>query len=858
MGIKLLDTAARSDRAVIEPGTVILLQGQPAKALILLRSGMAEILDYPTSSSGMPPEDIISGSVRVGLIKGESICDVSGLFKAEPERWSVRAISACEVSVMPVPDEGVLLGIQSKRGMTLRVIRATQQCVENGIFLFTNYKALWRKLASIADSIALADDWAARGGATPPVPGFDRPDRSADSLPEYSQALRSAAGTAGLPPPDSWDQNLFLDRIQTAVGAYAEIDAMNVESWIDNSQYLFLKRLVKQEDAVLLPLLEKDEPSQYYIFQFLSKTLENVLALNRDCAQAIRLLAGRLFGKGGWVEAILALPELKSNPRVANFLHYLWLFATRCQTDMQKLLDVSLAKTYPSLAALGRFHEPVAVAAGPASDEERGPADSRDDEPAEDGAAAPAEPDTPAAVDPALVAAAARKYRGLATSLLEFSELDADFAKDFQSCLTELKRLPDKLSGEKPAPEIRNRFANLYWRLYGICFLKVVHSDFKSPIPGIMLHFGLVDETLVSPEQLALIDQAYGRALAVDSPVPVMTLPYFLEKIFTGEINPSMSEMGESFQDLLRRQEKMTGKEKASANIYADSPEGKVLYEIDIIANPLSRLISGSRTKSLPVLCSDNLTTSPLKLFLEPNALSEFVDSIRKRDYMLFTREVIFKHRLGNDIIRKEIRPNIVIYPCVGSRGMMWQELDGTRKETAARMFIPAFFTDKRDETVIEMLAFLRWEIARAVAGYNWMDPTEGGLSGSYYDYLTYFKKNPDLSTAAKDSLREFIARTRSERDRFAEDYRSWVVYEYEDKVRLNSVARSIFYRFCPFPKEVRERMAKKPMFTELEIKFQNRARKELLTMETRCRRFEKNGESIPDDVQAYIDMLNG
>lgn len=127
---------------------------------------------------------------------------------------------------------------------------------------------------------------------------------------------------------------------------------------------------------------------------------------------------------------------------------------------------------------------------------------------------------------------------------------------------------------------------------------------------------------------------------------------------------------------------------------------------------------------------------------------------------------------------------------------------------------------------------------------------------GAYYDYISYYKKNPHLSSTTKEKLNDFIRKTKSDKDRFAQDYLTWVLFEYEGKIRMNTVVREIFYRYCPFKAEVRSEMAKKPLYSDMEVKFQNRRLKELLKVESRILKFEKQQKKVPEELSNYLAFL--
>lgn len=879
-----VDPSPPAERKEIPSGTLLRLQGSSSPALITLHSGMLEILEYPGDTLGLSEEGILAGSIRIGLIRGEAVCGTTG-FEERPEDRSIRSIGNCVVSIEPIGSPDGEKELRSRKKLATLVLRSLQQRIESSIFLFKASKSAWRRLASIADAIALGFDWANEdteaqgldlddlGGKqdkdfldifgdlpTEEPDALERippgsPNRYKDSLQDYSEALRAEAEDQDLAQIKHWDYNLFLDSYQEALKRFDEFEGLGTEQILEQQHYLFLKRLVRKQDALLNALFHQDEPSQIYVYQQFSKYLDGLHYWNRELGQAIREQAARLFADGGWVEKILARPEAHEPGRIRVFIHYLLRFALSCSNEMQKSLSFSLTRTYPVFNQLASYRsidpgeavldmdETPAFAAGGSQDAQLAEEDDEN-------------------LDAAMaqrIEEAQQKYQGLTEKILEYGEVDEEFAEQILDLLSQIKEMPDKLSTEKAAIQLRQNFTKMYWKLYEICFLKSLEDGLLShPIPGIMLHFGLIDETLVSPKQLAELDQAFAQALEIVDPMPVMTLPFFLRRIYTGEILPSMSEMGETYPELLRRQKKLSPKERASSEIYDETPDSKIRYEVRNFAENLASLLAQSRRQALPILCTENLPGKVGRLFQSPAEVSMDFQQIRDRDFTLFFREVVIKHSLGTDLIRKEVLPYLVLYPVSGNRIMMWQDLDGTRKDSAGRFFMPVFYPERRDEALITLAAQFRWELCRSVAGHNWMDPVEGGLSGAYYDYIAYYKKNPNLLPAHKQALQEFIKRTRSDRDRFTEDYMSWALFEYENKIRLNPVARGIFHRFCPFPKDVREEMAKKPLYADLEMKYTNRTRKDILKLESRLKRFEKTNTSVPPEMRAYMEMLTG
>ncbi|MCK5736985.1 MAG: hypothetical protein KAH21_10925, partial [Spirochaetaceae bacterium] len=441
------------------------------------------------------------------------------------------------------------------------------------------------------------------------------------------------------------------------------------------------------------------------------------------------------------------------------------------------------------------------------------------------------------------------RYNGLLQKIMDFAGAEPEFQKEFSSLIEDFISNPD--------PQAHGpRISEMFWQLYEECFMKVSGKDLKEFIPGIMLHMGVVDERLLSGGELSAIDTCYSSGLVFDDSVPVMTLPYFLEKIHKGEAEPSMNEMGDIFSYVLRVQKKLTEKEREHVYIYKDDNENRVRFELRMVAQEIQGMLFGQRKKSLPFLYSDVLKGDAQRLFLNPEKIVAIVEKYKARDYSMFSREVLVKHQLGSDFAQKEVIPYFVLYPGYGTRTLMWQEMDGGKKDTPGRLFLPAFYAENLEDSMLQQMAYFRWELQKSIAGYSWTDPVEGGMVGSYYDYISFYKKNPEISSEAKKRLADFIKKTKSDKDRFAKDYITWVVSEYDGMVRLNNAARDIFYRFAPFPTAVREELAKKPMYGNLEIKFKNRRKKELLKVKTKLIKFEKQNLPLPEDLENYLQFL--
>lgn len=410
----------------------------------------------------------------------------------------------------------------------------------------------------------------------------------------------------------------------------------------------------------------------------------------------------RIYSDRGWIYQLLS-KAAGDRPEIRAFLFYLRKFSWRCRKDAINLVGKDLLKEFPIYTELNRYKD-------------AGPVTAAEPEPESAASGHGAEP--------------LQKYKGLFNRLLDFAGMPPDFNIEFARLLKEFKGLKDRMAGGPDVIALKTRLAELHWQLYEVCFLKIIDSDLKGFVPGIMLHLGLLDEQLVTEEELRTLDRIYSMNLFMDETVPVMTLPYFLEKIYRSEINPSMTHMGEHFSKTLKTQERLTPKQREKIYLYQDTAEDRVRHEIRQVILDLSKILFGNKQKALPFLFSEAFMGGVNRLFLEPEKLASLIDRFKQRDFSLFYREVLARHQLGTDFVMKEVLPHFILYPTAGSRALLWQEIDGTRKDTPGRFVFPLFYAEKVEERTLELLGQYRWELQKTIAGIKWTDPVEGGRGG--------------------------------------------------------------------------------------------------------------------------------
>lgn len=148
----------------------------------------------------------------------------------------------------------------------------------------------------------------------------------------------------------------------------------------------------------------------------------------------------------------------------------------------------------------------------------------------------------------------------------------------------------------------------------------------------------------------------------------------------------------------------------------------------------------------------------------------------------------IFERRFRQNVQR--IYPNVLLTPGYGNYGICWEPYDKYNKATSrGRIAVPIFARNPK-LAVIVALGDFRWQVAKEMAGYHWMDE---GLTARYYEYLTSNRIKGDIKL------------------RFINDYVLWITKESEGIQKLESQdLRYIFWRFVPFPDRIKEELSKR------------------------------------------------
>ena len=91
----------------------------------------------------------------------------------------------------------------------------------------------------------------------------------------------------------------------------------------------------------------------------------------------------------------------------------------------------------------------------------------------------------------------------------------------------------------------------------------------------------------------------------------------------------------------------------------------------------------------------------------------------------------------------------------------------------------------------------------------------------------------------------------------FIMDYMVWVLFESNGSPRMNKVARSILYSYCPFTAQIREKLKENPMYREISERYEIRMGQKRHRMENICQKLRSMGKPIPEEIEREKQFLH-
>lgn len=441
--------------------------------------------------------------------------------------------------------------------------------------------------------------------------------------------------------------------------------------------------------------------------------------------------------------------------------------------------------------------------------------------------------------------------------ILNYAGMDEKVTEEMRSLVQKYRELPDMFSTDAETFALRKRITQIFYDTYLKAFMHTVKGEKElTPIVEMFLNFGFMDVQMAGEENANILFDLTEH-LSVCKSEHVYTIFEWLKSVYEGRNEPSKNEFDMDYPAYLaelRKNGKITPEQQKR---YMSNRELKVKFEIQNMFMSGNRATYGKLSTFCPILGEYDLINSMDKMLVTAQKLDIALDKIRKVDYSAFYREVVFSDPdkgINREVIMKEVLPDIILMPNAGTRAMMWQETAGVKRDTSARFMFPIFTAVDIDDMMVETVGRYRWEICRKIQGVHWNDIREKSLTAQYCDYLQFYRKNHELSTEAKEKIKNALLRGRNNyREVFVKDYQNWMKYESKGSYRLNKIAREILITYCPFAKQIREELKGNPMYQNALQRFDLVNAKTVQRIQGVYDKYHKAGGKI---TQELIDNL--
>ncbi|MBQ3105362.1 MAG: cyclic nucleotide-binding domain-containing protein [Lachnospiraceae bacterium] len=443
--------------------------------------------------------------------------------------------------------------------------------------------------------------------------------------------------------------------------------------------------------------------------------------------------------------------------------------------------------------------------------------------------------------------------------ILEYSDTMDVTANEFRKYMRLYKELPDKSSLDKNVDTIRKQLA----KLFNIVYTEVFQVCIKDPNPPIVikmfLNFGFMDVELAGLENTAYLYNL-TKNFHGNPELGVYTFYEWIMAIYHGKKQPSRNEFDQDYTAYIHSL-KMQGKIDApTERRMREDTIGKVMYELENLFPILNKITFGRVTNFCPVFSEANAVKDLESSLVTPKVLMDALEKIQAIDFSVFYRSTLMsdpKSGLRENVIL-DIRPDFILMPNMGTRGVLWQEIEGMHRSTPGRMSISAFHVEDIEKTLIQMLGAFRWEMCKRVQGARWNDITEHSLTSDYCDYAQFYAKNRELSPDAKEKLKTALLRAKNSfKNLFISDYTTWILSESTGSPKLNKVARQILAAYCPFPAEIRSQLKDNGLFTAAITSYEVKKNQQLHRLQNIVQKFQAQGTAVPEFIETQIRLLN-
>lgn len=448
---------------------------------------------------------------------------------------------------------------------------------------------------------------------------------------------------------------------------------------------------------------------------------------------------------------------------------------------------------------------------------------------------------------------------GSLDKILLYAKCDENTKAAFKKHLQEYKEVLNIGGADDDMRRIRRELSAVFYKVYNAAFKVSIETGEVTPIVEMFFNFGYVDEELAGIKN-AVYMYYVVKNMPTSPERGVYSFYQWLLAVYRGQKEPGRNEFDLDYAEYLREQKRMGNISASEEAELINDPMAKVMYELENVFPVVNKVTYGRPSSFCPVFSSHNIIKPLNTVLATVDKVEKVISEIRQADYGAFYRETLFSEPdkgIPKEMIAVEVLPDVILTPNVGTRGIMWQEIEGKKRTTPARMMCSIFQMDDLSLVLMRLTAEFRWEMCKRIQGGRWNDVSEPSLTSEYFDYVQFYRKNKDLSTDAKEKIKVQLGKAKNSfKEMFIADYIMWVRYESIGSPRLNKISRGIMFTYCPFTSEVRERLIVNPLYKEYVDRHKIKAGQKVHHVDNVCQKLRNMGKPIPEEIENYRQFL--
>lgn len=444
---------------------------------------------------------------------------------------------------------------------------------------------------------------------------------------------------------------------------------------------------------------------------------------------------------------------------------------------------------------------------------------------------------------------------GSLEQILKYAECEAQVETNFKKYVQAYKKLADKNASEDTVRHLRHELTTLFYKIYVEAFQASIAKKEIPPVLKMFFEFGYVDEELAGIDNALYLYQLVSN-MQTNPERGVYSVYEWLMAIYKGEKEPGRNEFDLDYTEYLREQKKNGRLTAAQEATLINNPASKVMYEMEQVFPSVNKVTYGRPSVFCPIFSEHNILKPLNSALITAEKVITVLNEIRKIDYSAFYRETMYVEPLRGafkEQIFVEVTPDIILTPNIGSRGIMWQEIEGKKRTTPARMMCSVFHVEDLRLTLVRLAAEFRWEMCKRIQGGRWNDITERSLTSEYCDYAQFYRKNRDLSADAKEKVKlQMIKCKNSYKEMFIYDYIQWVCFESTGVPKVNKVVREILFTYCPFSEPIRNVLMINPLYQEFVDRHKVKMGQKVHHLDNLYQKIRNEGREIPEEIAKY------